>query len=1650
MHASRQGNRHAVFFTHPRETLGYQYERNPKDPRVSHALTLEVDDHGNVLKALAIGYGRRSKSTDPALAEADKAKQTGLLITYTANSVTNAIDDSVKAADGKTIKYPDDYRGPLPAETRTYELTGFEPTNKAARFSVDGWTSNDFALLDSAKEIPYEQAADKTKQQKRLIEHVRTHYREDDLTSLLPLGKLEPLALPGESDTLAFTPGLLKQVYTRRRSGQPDEPLLPADPVQLTQWLGGKGADQGGYVQIDNKWWIPAGRVHYSTDPKHSPAQELAEAQAHFYLPRRYRDPFDQDTLVDYDGPADPTKPPYDLLATRTQDALANTVGAANDYRVLQPRLVADANGNRTAAAFDALGLVVATAVMGKVGENLGDLLQGFDPDPTLADLQSFIAAPENQAAALLGQATTRILYDLERYRRAGQPPFAATLARETHLHDPGKAPTKIQVGFTYSDGFGREIQKKIQAEPGKAPQREAPVITATGDIDPGDLKRDAQGKLVKAATKPRWVGSGRTVFNNKGKPVRKYEPFFSATHLYKPERDMTDTGVSPVLFYDPLDRVIATLHPNHTYEKVIFDPWQQTTYDVNDTCAPGPVHPPKDPRLTQTGDPRTDPDIAGFVEAYFKTQPAAWQTWHQQRSTGQMGNAEQEAAQKAAQHADTPTIAHFDVLGRPFLTLADNGPDPAKPTEHLLFATRVELDIEGNQRAVIDAKDRIVMRYDYDIAGPEQDEDEQGPDSIHHASMEAGERWVLKDVAGNPIRAWDSRGHALRTEYDKLRRPVARYVRGTDAQHSDPRTLNKEPRFEQIDYGEGQANAAALNLRTRVYRHRDGAGAVTFGYDFKGNLLASTRELADEYKDILDWSLPQPAGETLATSTAYDALNRPTALKTPDQSDTRLTYNEANLLQAIRVNLHGEQNNGQPVWTDFVTNVDYNAKGQRTRIGYGNKVTTTYQYELETYRLTHLLTQRDPSFVDDCPQPSKPGWPGCQVQNLHYTYDPAGNITRIRDDAQQEIFFKNQRVEPTADYSYDAIYRLIEATGREHLGQAAIGSPLPPTSSSHTDSPRVGLLHPGDGKAMGRYQQQYVYDEVGNFLKMIHQGTNPASPGWTREYIYQEASLLEPGKKSNRLSSTNIGSGAVEPYTHDNHGNMTSMPHLSKMCWDFEDQMFVTARQVVNYGMPETTFYVYDAGGQRVRKVTERQNGTRKAERIYLGGSEIYREYGGDGKTITLERETLHIMDDKQRIALVETRTKGVDALVEKLIRYQFGNHLGSASLELDRNAGIISYEEYYPYGSTSYQAAPSQNEMPKRYRYTGKERDGETGFSYHGARYCAVWLARWLSVDPAGLVDGSNLFLYCRANPITLYDPDGTDSFERLIKARAALNTAEKELARATNAFRESRGIVEESKKRLRTAQVTADRRLHQIAQELRAFEHSGFGAREKAYIDEAIELIKRDALAAARDYESAMERAKIDAARVQKTETTFRRAQIRAERLSAQAGLEPPPPPRITRPTGRPTTPVGQARGLTGHRISGGGGTAGGAVSGVLLVMDIQQAIEKAQYQTDIAYEKERERLAEWRRTKHEDVVWRGYVYFAKQLAKKRLLPPEMTYPPHHWSTLTTREEAARLIRTLIRKSNADWYFMPQVCRFQQQTGSRAVSSAYCPHY
>ncbi|MDP3768224.1 MAG: toxin, partial [Dehalococcoidia bacterium] len=415
--------------------------------------------------------------------------------TYSANRFTNALDGA------------DTHRTPMIGEAVTFALTEYAASGPAGRFQpadlVEPDPAGGLRLRFTAPDVAYEATATGIRR-RRPIEVTRTLYRADNLDGLLPLGQLQSRALVGEFYRLAFTAGLLNKVFQRPRSGQPDEKLMPA-PATV---LGGQGGDQGGYVQgatltasglfpvtdPNDHWWLPSGRIFFSANAADGPAAELATARQHFFLARRFRDPFGSNAVVDFDGD--------DLLMTEARDPLGNRVMVeANDYRVLQPRLVSDANRNRTEVVFDTLGLIVGSAVMGKAAPAPaeGDRLTGFIADLSQAQRDAFLGAadPRSLVPGLLQNATTRIVYDLDRFRRTRaanpndpdlwQPACIATMTRETHFNvAPPPGGQKFQLGVLYSDGFTREIQRKAQAESG-ALSDGGPVIAT------------------------RWVGSGWT-----------------------------------------------------------------------------------------------------------------------------------------------------------------------------------------------------------------------------------------------------------------------------------------------------------------------------------------------------------------------------------------------------------------------------------------------------------------------------------------------------------------------------------------------------------------------------------------------------------------------------------------------------------------------------------------------------------------------------------------------------------------------------------------------------------------------------------------------------------------------------------------------------------------------------------------------------------------------------------------------------------------------------------------------------------------------------------------------------------------------------------------------------------------------------------
>ncbi|MEQ1568825.1 MAG: RHS repeat-associated core domain-containing protein, partial [Myxococcota bacterium] len=507
-------------------------------------------------------------------------------------------------------------------------------------------------------------------------------------------------------------------------------------------------------------------------------------------------------------------------------------------------------------------------------------------------------------------------------------------------------------------------------------------------------------------------------------------------------------------------------------------------------------------------------------------------------------------------------------------------------------------------------------------------------------------------------------------------------------------------------------------------------AGRVTFGYDFRGRTVLQTRQVMADITVDPDWDAdPALDPERFTVTTGYDALDRVTSEVSPDGSNTTRTYDEGGRLVMVAVAVRGD------AATSFVDHIAYDARGQRLSITHGNGTATTYTYDPFRFWLTRLHTLRGTT----------------ALQDLQYTLDATGNIVAIRDDAQQTEFFANSQVTPTRTFTYDALYRLSRATGREKVDQrqtTAFYAEYAGTTGAIPD--------PGD-PALRQYTQSYRYDAVGNLLEMKHQQGPGGMVAWRRGYAYEAG--------NNQLVSTSApGDDPDDPSTHtdryayNERGAMTAMPHLPALVRDPQDQIRRADLDLASC----VAWYAYDAAGQRVRKRVAKVGV--QEERIYVGGYEVWRKRTGSG--LREERQTLHVLDDQRRIALVETLTVTGGAVVAAptpRLRYQLGDHLGTATLEVDEVGAVISYEEYHPFGTTSWWASNGSTDVSqKRYRYTGKERDEETGLAYHGARYYAAWLGRWERVDPIGLGGGVNRFSYCRGNPISRSDTSGTRDSE------------------------------------------------------------------------------------------------------------------------------------------------------------------------------------------------------------------------------------------------------------------------------------------------
>lgn len=1265
-------NQYAIFIVKENEALAYNYEREIDDPRIAHNLNVKLDEYGNVLESAAVVYPRLAP--DLSLPAETREEQSKTVVIYTENHFTNDFNNDPI--------FPDTHRLPLPSETKTYQLRGVQKTNTF-------YTAKDFDNIlaginsDTAEYFETDKPLTPGKAQRRLIEHIRSTYYRNDLTAALPLHQLGALAIPFESYQLAYTPALVNDIYT----GKVNDGLLTE----------GKFTHSEG----DANWWIRSGTIQFIQG-----AETAADAKNRFYSPLSYTDAFGAVTKVKYHGN-------YFLFIVETEDALGNKTGVDTfNFRTLSPQKMRDINGNLSEAISDELGLVKAVALLGKGNE--ADELTGLKENADGAEialLQNFFTAPDTvqltaTAKNLLQRATSRFVYDLDAYINQHKPVVVAMINREQHFQKNANSP--VQMTFEYTSGIGKTVMKKVQAEPGPAKQvtvNEDNTIVVT-EIDTSTLN----------PKQLRWIGNGKTILNNKGNAVKQYEPYFSVSPRYENFKELVETGVTPVMYYDAIGRLIKTAMPDGSFSKVAFDSWKQVVFDANDTVLESDWY------LKRTDTARPD----------FITDAA-----------------EQEAAAKAMKHADTPNTLHFDTFGRQVLSVEHNKNIATEADE--FYRTKVKLDAEGNLRSVTDAREiaengntgNMVMLYKYDMLG----------NMVYQNSMDAGQRWLLQNVTGKPIRTWDERDHEFQYAYDVLQRPIQSKVLGGDGGAALDNIFNR------IIYGESlllanRTNEAAvqvLNILGKPIKTFDTGGMLeTPEYDFKGAAKTTSRKLFKNYKAVANWTdanlVSDLEGGVFTFANETDALGRITQQIAPDGSIITPAYNEAGLLNSETV-LHPGTN--APVV--YIKDIHYNEKGQRNKIIYGNDVSTKFYYDKQTFRLRRLETL-----------PVAGGAEG-GLQDWYYTYDPVGNITHIEDKNIPVVFFNNQKITGIAAYTYDALYRLAMATGRENDAALTFTN-----EDNWNDAPFMQSHNPGDPMAMRNYTQSYRYDAVGNITQMKH--VAGGNHNWTRNYAYETS--------NNRLQSTQVGDIAnpinYTQYTHHaQHGFLMELPHLDEIAWNFKEELIKSIRQKVNpgNGNAETTYYQYDGSGQRIRKITENAAAvgaipTIKEERIYVEGYETYRTYSTNA--VDFERNCLSLLDQSHRFVMIETVLKNEmpapspsERVGERLSRYQLHNHLGSAALELDATAQVISYEEYRPYGTTAYQAKNNAiKSTAKRYRYTGMERDEETGLEYHSARYYMPWLGRWMSCDPIGIGDGVNVYGYTKDNPVKLTDRMGSEA--------------------------------------------------------------------------------------------------------------------------------------------------------------------------------------------------------------------------------------------------------------------------------------------------
>lgn len=473
---------HCVFFPFNISQRTTQYERGT-DPMHNFSFTKEYDDFGQAQGQLSVGVPRNFSPAKgiPVYTGPDTTPPGNYLATY-------ALSEFI-------------YSGNLNTDT------GQLIVNRVKRnLSWDLTQSSVNKKIFDVRNGIYAQYSNDPLTITFPVLSCTLNYYDGNAFTGLAYGLIGVTGAQIRSETLIITDSIIGDAYSTTPqsfvAGTPNwgTPNYPAAFAGLLQnnndRLGYTKKTGGPYV---TGWYTESARLKYDfQDGSLNLNQQLGRVL-------ESKDVFDNPSTIIYDT--------YLLLPEKSRQYLDATnyleTIAEYDYRVMQPFKITDVNLNISVFDFSPLGLLRATALIGK---------------GTQGDYKS------NSGGYYDRYAPSVIMeYDFFAFVNDGNPVFVKTISREKHYQQSAISDTITKV--EYSDGFGRLLQTRVQAED---------VIFGNSTLGDSGLPIDQNAANQNAVGKERGINdplnvvvSGWKIYNNKGKVVEQYEPYFDSGFDY-------------------------------------------------------------------------------------------------------------------------------------------------------------------------------------------------------------------------------------------------------------------------------------------------------------------------------------------------------------------------------------------------------------------------------------------------------------------------------------------------------------------------------------------------------------------------------------------------------------------------------------------------------------------------------------------------------------------------------------------------------------------------------------------------------------------------------------------------------------------------------------------------------------------------------------------------------------------------------------------------------------------------------------------------------------------------------------------------------------------------------------------------------------